>query len=279
MIEHIAISGAGPAGIIQVGMIQQALDEGMIELTHIKSYHGSSAGAIISLLLCIGVPITEIAEYVVLRPWSKWLKYDVTHFYENKGVVSSECIADLVSPFFHAYNIPLDITLAQLYERTHLELFIYTTNVSNLTSVALHHLTHPDLSAIQSVMMSANIPIIFTPIKYKEDYYIDGAFRKHCPTIPFPEENILKFYIGYDPITLNMEDTKEYFHYLLLMMYYTLSNNTHPPQGNVIHHNDGSVTHLDGWKQYLYEEEYRRNMIEVGKQATKNYLENKKNKV
>ena len=275
MIEHIAISGAGPAGIIQIGMIQQALSESIFSLDNVKSIHGTSAGAIIGLLLSISVKIEELVEYVVLRPWAKWLQYDVAHFYENKGIVSSDCFREFIAPFFHAYDIPLTITLQELYDRTGVELYIYTTHVVTLESVSLHHSTHPDLPAIQAISMSANVPILFTPIKYKDVYYIDGGMRAHCPTIPFPEDTVLSFDISQRPTTVNLDDTKGYFHYLFVMMYHTMSNNKYPPKGNLIDYNEFSITNIEDWKRYIYDVEYRRNMIDVGKKATLRYLENK----
>jgi predicted acylesterase/phospholipase RssA len=279
MIEHIAISGAGPAGIIEAGMIHQALTEGVFVMDNIQSFHGTSAGAILSLLLCIGVGTQELVDYLIWRPWEKWLKYDISHFYENKGFVSSDCFEDLLSPFFHAYNVPMHITLAELYLRTGVDLYVYTTKVSTLESVVLHHRTHPDLPAIQAIMMSANMPILFTPIKYQDSYYVDGGIRVHCPTIPVPEENVLTFYINYNPSMLNMEDTKEYFNYLVLMMYYVVSNNTCPPQGNLIQYNEYSISDLDSWNKCIHEVDYRKHMIELGKQATMRYLENKTSRI
>lgn len=279
MIEHIAISGAGPAGIIEAGMIQQAITEEIFVMDNIKSFHGTSAGAILSLLLCIGVNIHELVDYLVCRPWEKWLKYDISNFYENKGFVSSDCFEDLLSPFFHAYNIPIGITLADLYLRTGIDLYIYTTNVLTLESVTLHHSTHPDLSAVQSIMMSANMPIMFTPIKYQDTYYVDGGIRVHCPSIPFPQESVLTFYINYNQSILNIENTKDYFNYLILMMYYVVSNNTCTPQGNVIQYNEYSITNIDGWNKCIHEVDHRKQMVEIGKQATMRYLENKTSRI
>jgi len=273
MIEHLAISGAGPAGIIQVGMIQQALAEGVFSLDNIKSYHGSSAGAIISLLLCIRVSIQELVDYVVLRPWEKWIMYDIPHFYNNKGLVSSDCFISFVSPFFHAYNIPLDITLKELYDRTGIDLYIYTTKMSSLESIALHHINHPDLKAIQCIMMSANMPILFTPVKYKNEYYIDGALRSHCPLILFPEDTVLNIYISYQPSLLNIEDTKDYFSHLCLTMFYIVCNNSVPPKGHLIQYNEHSMVNINSWKKGIYDETYRREMIDIGKQCTQSYIE------
>ena len=274
MIEHLVISGAGPAGIIQVGMIQQALLEGIFSMDKIKTLHGSSAGAIISVLLCIQVPIQELVDYFVMRPWEKWLKMDISNFYDNKGIVSSECFLDLLSPFFNAYQIPLQITLHELYIKTNIDLYIYTTKLTTLESIQLHHSTHPDLSVIQAVMMSANMPILFTPIKYQEMYYIDGAIRAHCPSVSYPEETVLNIYISYQP-SLNVEDTKDYFSYLFLTMYYIVSNNIILPKGHLIQYNKYTLASINTWKKSIYESEYRREMIEIGKRSTMEYLENK----
>ena len=74
MIEHIVLSGSGPNGLIQLGMLQQLINSNVVCLENIKSIHATSAGSIIGVLLCLHIPIQDIIDYFVHRPWDKWFK-------------------------------------------------------------------------------------------------------------------------------------------------------------------------------------------------------------
>jgi predicted acylesterase/phospholipase RssA len=63
MIEHLILSGAATNGLIQIGLLTHLLENEIIHMKNIKSIYATSAGAIISILLLIGVSVTEIKEY------------------------------------------------------------------------------------------------------------------------------------------------------------------------------------------------------------------------
>ena len=72
MIEHLVLSGAGTNGLVQIGLLHYLLDQVKLSLTDIKSIYATSAGAILSILILIGVPIPEMKEYIIHRPWEKF---------------------------------------------------------------------------------------------------------------------------------------------------------------------------------------------------------------
>jgi predicted acylesterase/phospholipase RssA len=148
---QLVLSSAGPYGLIQLGMLSS------LSLDKPVSIRGTSACSFIAVLLSIGIPVDEIIEYMIKRPLHKWFKLDLS----LHAVISANCFTELLSPLFHAYDVPLDITMKQLYERTNTDIYLYTTAVTDLTTVELHHSTHPDLSVITAISMSSSIP---TPI-------------------------------------------------------------------------------------------------------------------
>ncbi len=121
MIEHLSLSSAGPNGLIQLGLVFQALQQHIFSVQDLKSIHGSSCGSIIAVLLCLNIPIQEIVDYVITRKWNKWLKPNLENFMTQKGCVSVECIEEIIAPFFHAYDISLSMTMKELYEHTKID--------------------------------------------------------------------------------------------------------------------------------------------------------------
>jgi hypothetical protein len=263
MIEHLSLSSAGPNGLIQLGMVFQALQQNIFSIDTIKSIYGSSFGSILAVFLSLRIPIQEIIDYVITRKWNKWLKPTLEHFMTQKGCVPVDRIQDAIIPFFNAYDISTEITMKELYELTHIDLHIYTTSVTNLTSVDLNHTTFPDLNVIQAICMSSSIPILFTPIKYKDEYYIDGGLLVHCPILSEVPESILYILIDYKP-TFDLESPIEFIQHILTKSIDILITNTKIPIGNVLRCNTNSCMDPFVWMNFLIDEEYRKKMIDIG---------------
>lgn len=264
-MEHIVISSAGPNGLIQLGMLAQLLESSYFSLDTIKSIQGTSAGSILAVLLCLKVPIEEIVGYFIKRPLHKWFKLDVSHFMQTNGIVSSG-FADLVAPLFHVQDIPLTITMKELYELSSIDLHIYTTSVTKVEAVDLHHTTFPDLPVIQAIAMSCSIPLLFPPVEYQGDHYIDGGLFMHCP-LP-PDEKTIVLYIK-NTSTISMDTPFHMIHHILVQSSNRLSPTiTKGKRFEYATDNHGLDPLL--WEKMLMDESFRAEMIERGKQHLRN---------
>lgn len=245
---HLVLSSAGPYGLIQLGMLS-VLDRKW------DSIRGTSAGSIAAVLLCIGIPVDEIIEYIVKRPLHKWFKVDFT----QHGFISSDCFNELMTPLFHAYDVPLTITMKELYERTNMDIYLYTTAVTNITSVELHHSTHPDLPVMTAIAMSSSIPIMFPPVFYNGEYYIDGGLLMHCP--PSTEDSVV--ICMKHNATLDMESPFSFVNHLLFRCMDKL--NVVPTLGTIYFYEIDTQDRTDLWESVLTKESKRLEMIELGK--------------
>ena len=263
MIEHLSLSSAGPNGLIQLGIVFQALQQNIFSIHDLKSIHGTSCGSIIAVLLSLNIPIQEIVDYVITRKWNKWLKPNLEHFMSQKGCVSIECIEDIIASFFNAYDISLSMTMKELYEHNHIDLHIYTTAVTNLVPVDINHITFPDLRVIQAICMSSSVPILFTPVKYQDEYYIDGGLLTHCPFISKNPETVLYILIDYKP-KFNLESPLEFIQHIMAKSVDIIMMNTKIPNGNVFRCNTEHGMYVSTWINFLNDESYRKQMIQIG---------------
>lgn len=181
MIEHLVISGSGPNVFIQIGILEYLYEHSYFSLTDIKSIYGTSAGAIISILLLLGVSVSEIKQYVLNRPWHKLFVFDIMQLNQIKGLISSVYLQDIIKPFMLANDIPETYTLLDLYTKTGIDFHAFTTNINNLVSVDLNHMTFPDMKLTDVIMLTASLPPIFSPVKYNDMYYMDGGILNNCP--------------------------------------------------------------------------------------------------
>ena len=245
---QLVISSAGPYGLIQLGMLS------VLGRTW-DSIRGTSAGSILAVLLCIGIPVDEIIEYIVKRPLHKWFKLDLT----QHGFISSECFTELLTPLFHAYDVPLTITLKELYERTNMNIYLYTTAVTDLKSVELHYSTHPDLSVMTAITMSSSIPIMFPPVFYEGEYYVDGGLLMHCP--PSTEDSVVICMKYNSP--LDMSSPFSFVKHLLFRSIDKL--NPLPTLGKIYFYEMTDMVDTELWESFLTKESKRLEMVEMGK--------------
>jgi hypothetical protein len=274
MIEHVVISSGGPHGFVQLGMLLEAVHAGILDIQNIKTVHGCSSGSIMGTLLCLKIPVQDIIDYFITRKWEKCIQYDIHQFTEKKGIVDTQFIAEIVIPFFKAYDVPLTITMEEFYQRTKVDFDIITTEAMEMKSVTLNHSTFPDLPVLTAIQMSSAIPVMFYPILYNNTYYIDGVCRKHCPFVDYPEDTVCIFMIDSScNTTLNLEDVSEYFQHLLLTSYRILTASEDIPKGRrFLCSKIPSVMSADLWKNIIQNESYRREMIEVGRSVVRDTL-------
>ena len=259
-MEHIVISSAGPNGLIQLGMLAALMESAYFSIDTIQSISGTSAGSILAVLLCLKVPIQDTVDYFIKRPLHKWFKTDITQFMQTNGLATCS-IADLVTPLFHLQDIPLTITMKELYEKSSIHLHIYSTSMTTLNSVDIDHLTFPELPVIQAISMSCAIPFLFPPIHYQEDYFIDGGLFMHCP-LP-PNEKTIVLNINNTSV-LNMESPFHMMNHLFLQIIKRLS------QPITIGKQFEYKTDIHGlnpslWENMLMEESFRAELIQHGK--------------
>jgi len=279
MIEHLVLSGAGTNGLVQIGLLHYLLDHEYFEMSNIKSIYATSAGAIISILILIGVPISEIKDYIIQRPWEKF--FDIQ--FQEKGIFPSAHLYDMVKPFMLAYDIPDTYTLLELYEKSGVDLHIFTTKINGLVCVDLNHREYSTVTLSEAIRMTSALPVVFTPIKYNNEYYIDGGFINNCPLQSIQKQNydpdsILIIDIAQQcPLYTEESSMLDYMHILFLNSLNIISSNNY--NKTCMHEykhyyllDVESMFKSEVWLQFIQNIEYRKELYTYGY----NYLKNEK---
>lgn len=263
MLDHLVISSAGPNGLIQLGILKQLVLSSILDLSTIKCIYGSSAGSMLGLLITLGAPLQDMVDYFVQRPLDRIFQLNGT----DTGLISCSCFEELLTPFFNAYDVPLTLTLQELYDRTHIDLHIFTTAVTPMCSVDLNHETFPDIPVIQAVSMSCAIPFLFTPILYKGEYYIDGGLVKHCPTPPVDPSQVITILMDYKH-AMNLESPVQFVQHIMIKLFDIVSSNTKVPEGEFVYRYNSLHNAMDPyyWENVLTNQLFREQLIDHGSQ-------------
>lgn len=181
MIDTLVMSGGGPNGIIQVAILQTLVDEGHLNIAEVKHCYCTSAGSLLATLLMF-VPLSEIADYLIQRPWSKWMTPDVEMLANGRGLCDAIRFKETLEPFFKAYDVPIDITFQQFYDRFGVDMHVFTTDVRTFNSHAFQRSSHPNVPLTFAACVSSAIYPIFSPLEYESSVYMDGGFSDNFPT-------------------------------------------------------------------------------------------------
>jgi predicted acylesterase/phospholipase RssA len=285
MIEYLVISGAGPHGLTQCGMLQVLMEKQLV-MSNIKKIYCTSAGAILSVLLIMSVPIQDIINYLTQRRWDKWIKLDY-EFTTSKGILSSSILIDMVLPFLKAYDISSTFTLREFYEKYSTDIHIFTTELKTMTCVDLNHITYPDLPLLTALTMTSCIPLLFPPIAYENNYYIDGGMFNNCPlstllnTLDESEYNkvlcIDIIFISSESISLEESSIFQYAGYLISKSYTHLGtyhkNKQYISKCLYFSYDACSIFSPELWSQFLHKETYRESMIETGRELIRQRID------
>ena len=177
--DCIVLSGGALKGIAILGCLQSLKDQKKLE--NVKKYIATSAGAIISYLICIGYTPIEIMVDICINDWiEKLANFDVLKAVNGMGAISFSTVGEMLERLT-IEKIGRLITLGELYHRYEKLLICCTYNYSRQMVEFLDGVNHPELPCVVALRMSSNLPILFEPFYYETSYYIDGGILCNFP--------------------------------------------------------------------------------------------------
>jgi len=183
-IKHLVISGGGPILIQILGAIQHLEKNNIVKMNELESIYGTSAGAIIGILICLKFDWETINDYIIKRPWHDVFPIKVQNIfdaYTKKGIFDIKTVEKCFKPLLDAKDISMDINLEDFYKITKIELHVFSFEINEYKIQDISHLTHPKLSLMTAVQMTCAIPILITPVCFDDKCYIDGGMACNYP--------------------------------------------------------------------------------------------------
>ena len=283
-IKHLIISGGGPIMVQILSTIQELEKNNYININDIESIYGTSAGAIIGILISLKYDWETINDYIIKRPWQDVFPIKVQNIldsYTKRGIFDIKTIEKCFKPLFDAKDIPLDINMEDFYKLTNVELHMFAFEINQYKVEDISYLTYPKLPVLQAIQMTCAIPVLVTPVCIDDKCFMDGGVACNYP-LNFcidsgknPDE-ILGFKNKYsDDKTIINEDSTllDYLLNFLFKAVFSAKNNYMQPniKNEVIC--DARYLNLDVLRNALSSVEVRRDLFEKGKQTAINYLE------
>lgn len=224
--DTLVLSGGGIKGFHLLGAVQAAID--MKRLENIKTYIGTSVGALISYLLAIGYTPIEIMICLHLNKWLEELQsYNFTGVINGDGIVKFSTIYEALEKLT-IEKLGYYLTLGKLKEKLGKTLICVTYNTTTCQTEYLGPDNYPDLPCLVALRMSANIPLVFERFKYMDNYYIDGGISDNFAITKAEEygENILGICLEISEKSLQDIPSDGVITYFLRLLYVPIIQST-----------------------------------------------------
>ena len=157
----IALSGGGSKGFAHLGVLKALNEFGIFP----EIVSGTSAGSIAGAFYCAGYKPNEILE--IFEEKKLW---DLTKFHIPKdGLLNLENLSFLIDKYIKYKNI----------EELPIPLIICITNMNDAKA---EYIYRGKINLF--VKASASIPVVFSPVKIKNTYYVDGGLIDNFPVRP-----------------------------------------------------------------------------------------------
>ena len=200
-IKHLVLSGGGPSMIQSLAAIQHLETSQFIDMKNIESIYGTSAGALISTLICLKYDWETINDYIIKRPWQDVFLIKVQNIfdaYTKKGIFDIKIIEKCFKPLLDAKDISMEITLEDFYKYSNIELHFFTFEINEFQLEDISYLNYPKLPLLTAIQMTCGLPILVTPVCLDNKCYIDGGIvcnypLKYCVESGKKIEEILGF--------------------------------------------------------------------------------------
>ena len=240
-IKNLVLSGGGVLGISYVSSLR-VLDEHGI-LKNIQKYAGVSVGSILIGALACGASIDYLEKVFKMVDFNNFrdennILFKISGFFKRFGYYRGDKLMKWYRSIIQELTSNGDITLGEIYQKYGKEIVIVATNVDKRKSEYFTTKTHPEMSLVQAVRISASYPFFFETVKYNNDIYIDGGLLNNYPISIFDNESEFSETLGLklttssdlehinNPIDRPPKSTSDYI-FTIVQMLLSLALRTH----------------------------------------------------
>jgi NTE family protein len=198
-VRYLVFSGGAMNGLAYVGVLRvlEVVQPRLYE--RVQGYAGTSIGALVALLLCIGYTADTMQAVIENFDVSTLLSRSAGMF-QNYGMVDAQStLGAWVATLIQNYMGRPDVNFAELYRRTRQELTVVVTNFTARRVEYWNRHTCPSTSVCAAVTCSMALPLFFTPVTLAGGMYVDGGLGDNFPTGVYPADATLGVRIDITP--------------------------------------------------------------------------------
>ena len=288
VFKHLVLSGGGPTLIQTLGCIYHLNEIKYMDFDKVETIHATSAGAFISIILCLRFDWETINSYIINRPWKEVFDinlYNIYDSYNKKGIFDNKTFEKCLKPLFDAKNVDMNITVKEFYDLTEIEIHFFTFEINGFEIIDISYKSFPSYRLLDVLQMTCALPVIISPVCIDDKCFIDGGIYCNYPlylllenSIDVDPDEILGFknvYDNYDNTILKDTSLIDY----ILNFVYKLIYKLNPNEKNVSINNEVvcncDVMNIMTLKDAISSQTERMRLFNNGIEFAKSYLDNK----
>jgi predicted acylesterase/phospholipase RssA len=185
-IKHLVISGGGINGFTFYGALRETERKKIWHIDNIETIYGTSIGSVLAVMLALKYDWDTLDDYLIKRPWQHIYRFDmysIIDSFQKRGIFTKKVIEETFSPLFHGKDLSMDITMKEFFEKTGIEIHVFTTELNTFRLLDISYKTHPDWKVIDAVYCSSALPIVMSPMLNGDSWYCDGGLICNYPVL------------------------------------------------------------------------------------------------
>lgn len=191
--RRIYLSGGGMCAIAHVGALLEIATH--IPLKMIKEWMGVSAGSFVSMCLCIGFTLEELADFCVRFDFTNIKEMDsVPGWLLHLGMDTGERLHKLIDACLHVKGLSSTFTFKECYDTFGVSLRVIATDLNEAKPIVFSPTDTPHYQISNAVRASMAFPYYFQPFicPVSGHYLVDGAVISNYPLFLLPKEEHAK---------------------------------------------------------------------------------------
>lgn len=271
--DTLCLSSGGVYGIAYIGALDYLIEEKIIKLDNIKNYVGTSIGALFLFFVIIGYSVKDINDIIINLNFSNLqTEINIDNILENYGINNGHKFIYMIKYYLkNKLNID-DITFKELYLNYNKNFTVIGTNLSKGVEAIFNYNNTPNMSIITAVRISISIPIIFTPVLYNDEYYVDGALTNTFPINHCDQERTISINLPYSDFFENNNIVDVFLNSFKIILKSVSCKNEFKIPDNIIN------IHSDKYSSFDLNTtlETKINLIKNGRESALNHVNNSK---
>lgn len=197
--KNLVFEGGGVKGIAYVGALEVLNKEGILQ--NIERVAGTSAGAMVAVLVGLGYSAKEISDIL----WdinfknfmdSSWgVVRDINRFINDYGWYKGDYFRDLMAGYIEGKTKNGEITFKELAEtKKYRDIYLMGADLSTGYSKIFSATHTPDVKIADAARVSMSIPLFFAAIKGvngDDHVYVDGGLLDNYAVKVFDRDSYL----------------------------------------------------------------------------------------
>ena len=192
--RNLVLSGGSFKASAFIGCYKYIEEHGHAD--SIQNIIGSSAGSIIGFMICLGYTWKQMREFVATEA-TKFAdqEIDIENIFNIFYTLGVDDGAEAIKVFERAFNIKYpklepNITFINFVKLTGKNFIVCGSNISTASISYFGVDTTPDMEVTTALRISVSIPLIMTPVIYKDNLYVDASLFNNFPIEYFYDKNI-----------------------------------------------------------------------------------------